>query len=284
MQKISYDDLITSIASLVNQRIHDLLPQNNNRLTQAMHYSALSPGKRLRPFILFTTSQIWKVDQEHALRVAAVLEIIHSYSLIHDDLPAMDNDDYRRGMPSCHKKFDEAAAILAGDALLTLAFEILADEKTHPDSNIRCELIKILSSRIGTEGIAGGQMLDLIYEKEHITNYDQLVNAQYMKTAKLFMACCEMGAALGYASAEEKLHLSNYAKNFGLAFQFIDDLADINDNKPLNNNNIVKLIGKEHTLEKSKEFIEKAHNEISFFKEKGELLSQLAYSLLDPPK
>ncbi len=276
----SYNSLIEKTIELVDQQIAALLPKGQDRLLQAMRYSALSSGKRLRPFILIRTAEIFNVKPEYSLRVAAALEITHSYSLIHDDLPAMDNDDLRRGLPSCHKKFDEATAILAGDALLTLAFEIIADKSTHPDAAIRCELIKILTSSIGSDGMAGGQMLDLIYEKEVNADYLQIVNAQYMKTARLFMACCEIGATLGYASSKEKEHLSEYGRNFGLAFQFIDDLEDIEKAKPLSNNNIVKLIGKEKTLLEAQDFIAKARKKIEIFADKNFFLDKLASQLL----
>lgn len=279
--EVSFDESIAKTIELVDKEILSLLPKGDDRLSQAMRYSVLSPGKRLRPFILLRSSEIWDVKPEYALRAAAAIEIVHSYSLIHDDLPAMDNDDYRRGLLSCHKKFDEAAAILAGDALLTLAFEILINKKTHPDSNIRCELVRILASSIGTTGIAGGQMIDLIYEREISADYQQLVHMQYMKTAKLFMACCEMGAVLGNASKSDISNILEYAKNFGLAFQFIDDLDDVSESKPLSNNNVVKLIGSERTLVASKKFVEEACNKIATFGNKGILLNELAVKLLD---
>lgn len=277
---VSLNELIIQNAKLIDQHIDSLLPKGDDRLSQAMRYSALSPGKRLRPFLLLKTAEIWNVPEKYSLRAASAIEIIHSYSLIHDDLPAMDNDDFRRGMPSCHKKFDEAAAILAGDALLTLAFEILADEKTHPDPKIRCELVRILATSIGTEGIAGGQMLDLIYEREILAEYQQLVHVQYMKTAKLFMACCEMAAVLGNADSLSKQHLLDYAKNFGLAFQFIDDLADVADDKPLNNNNVVKFIGHDQTFLASKKFIESACNSLNLVDKQAVLLKELANNLI----
>ena len=277
----SYEKLVAETIRLVDQKITDLLPHDQSRISQAMRYSALSTGKRLRPFILICTANIFDVKSEHSIRAAAAVEIIHSYSLIHDDLPAMDDDDLRRGMPSCHKKFDEATAILAGDALLTLAFEVLSDEATHPDATVRCELIKILASSIGSNGMAGGQMLDLIYEKENIADYSQLIEMQYMKTAKLFMACCEMGAALGYATTDLKNNLLEYGRNFGLAFQFIDDLEDIPKQIPLNSNNIVQLIGEKETFLAAKEFIEKSRKELKNFADKGLFLDTLASKLLD---
>lgn len=276
----SYEALIAQTIELVDQKIANLLPKGQERISQAMRYSALSPGKRLRPFILMRSADIFNVPLEYSVRVAAAIEITHSYSLIHDDLPAMDDDDFRRGMPSCHKKFDEATAILAGDALLTIAFEILSHESTHPDPAIRCELVRILAESIGFGGMAGGQMLDLIYEKETSTNYSQLVEVQYMKTARLFMACCEMGAALGSASEKEKKHLLEYGKNFGLAFQFIDDLEDVSQEKPLSNNNVVQVIGEEQTLEEAKNFINRSREKIKIFSDKNIFLDKLASQLL----
>ena len=277
--RLSIDQLLQEIGQLVDQQISVLLPKGQDKLERAMRYSALSSGKRLRPFMLVNVADIWNVERKYSLKVAAVIEIIHSYSLIHDDLPAMDNDDFRRGMPSCHKQFDEATAILAGDSLLTLAFEILADQATHPDANIRCQLIKILAENIGSSGMAGGQIWDLLYEREVIANYPQLVNMQWMKTAKLFMACCQMGAVMGYAPVDVQQHILKYAENFGLAFQFIDDLADLEQQKPLNNNNIVKLIGPEETIRAARKFIEAACEEISCLAEKGIYLELLVKNI-----
>lgn len=277
---LSINPSLLDIATLVDNKILSLLPKPIDKLSEAMHYSALSSGKRLRPFMLISTADIWQVEREYSLRVAAAIEIIHSYSLIHDDLPAMDNDDYRRGLPSCHKKFDESTAILAGDCLLTLAFEILADPKTHPDPEIRCKLITILAENIGTQGMAGGQVWDLIYEKEELSNYSDLLRMQWMKTAKLFIACSQMGAVLGRGSSEERIRLYKYAENFGLAFQFIDDVEDLSEEDSLLNNNMVKLIGKEKTLSAVHKFIKEARQEISFFEERGQILDQLAAQLL----
>ena len=272
--------LLSNYCQLVDQQIESLLPSGEDKLTLAMRYSALSSGKRLRPFILLTTADMFNVDRAYSLRAAAAIEIIHSYSLIHDDLPAMDNDDFRRGMPSCHKKFDEATAILAGDSLLTLSFAILADPATHPDPAIRCNLITILAENIGAQGMAGGQMEDLVYERETLATYPQLVNMQKMKTAKLFMACCQMGAVLGKASVSNQLHLTKYAENFGLAFQFIDDLEDIKQNKPLNNNNIVKLIGEIKTIEMVNKYIADAREELKVFADNSNYLELLALHIL----
>lgn len=275
-----FDKLLIDSSRLVDHAIEALLPLQKTRLEQAMHYSALSAGKRLRPFLLLSVADMFNVERDISIRSAAVVEIIHSYSLIHDDLPAMDNDDLRRGKPSCHKKFDEATAILAGDALLTLSFEILADQQTHPNAITRCNLINILAKNIGVEGIAGGQMLDLIYEREEHANYEQITNMHWMKTSRLFIASCLMGAELGNASDEEKQHLVKFAEYFGLAFQFVDDLADVDFLKKLSDNNIVKLIGSEETKSIIKNLVSKAKNELDFFSHKSKSLNELAGQLI----
>lgn len=277
---ISIDQLLITTSEEVQQEISSLLPSSKDRLSEAMRYSALSAGKRLRPFILLATADMFEVNRSNSIRAAAAIEIVHSYSLIHDDLPAMDDDDFRRGIPSCHKKFDEATAILAGDSLLTLAFEILSDEKTHNNGEIRCLLIKTLAQNIGSTGMAGGQIYDLIYERESIASYDQILQMHWMKTARLFIASCLMGSILGSASLEAQQHLIKYGEFFGLAFQFIDDLEDVQQQKPLSNNNIVTLIGYEETKIAAIKLIAQAQEELVFFKENGKNLNDLAQLLL----
>ena len=278
---IKVEQLLKISSDSIQKILVNLLPKAEDRLSQAMRYSTLSMGKRLRPFMLVTIADMFKVDYVYSRRVAAVIEIIHSYSLIHDDLPSMDNDDYRRGNPSCHKKFDEATAILAGDSLLTLAFEILADEATHSDSLIRCNLIKILAENIGYNGIVGGQMYDLLYERELCATYQEMLNMHWMKTARLFIASCSMGATLGKASLEDHQHLIKYAEFFGLAFQFVDDLEDVSEKKELNSNNVVKLIGLEETKKEIKNLVEKARKELLNFDGKAQILDSIAAQLLE---
>jgi farnesyl diphosphate synthase len=172
-----------------------------------------------------SSARIFGVADDCAFRVAAAIECLHCYSLIHDDLPAMDNSDLRRGNPTVHKKFDEATAILAGDALLTLAFEILADPRTHEDPQVRCKLVTALSKASGANGMVGGQMLDLIAET---TNLDigAITRLQRMKTGELIAFSAEAGAILGKASVQHHNALRAYAHDLGLAFQIIDDLLD----------------------------------------------------------
>ncbi len=195
------------------------------RLWQAMRYAALSGGKRLRPFFVLQSAQLCGVSGEPALRTAAAVEMVHAYSLAHDDLPAMDDDNMRRGQPTVHRQFDEATAILAGDALQTLAFEVLSGPETHPSAEVRSELIAALAQASGAAGMAGGQMLDLGAAD---TDWDEtsVQQLQSMKTAALFACACELGAILGEAPADQRAALRTFGLNFGLAFQITDDLMD----------------------------------------------------------
>ncbi|MFN7746970.1 MAG: polyprenyl synthetase family protein [Hyphomonadaceae bacterium] len=195
------------------------------RLMSAMRYAALGGGKRLRPFLVLETGRLFGVDERCLLRVAAALECIHSYSLIHDDLPCMDDDDLRRGRPTVHIAYDEATAVLAGDALLTIAFEILADPQTHADPNIRIALVGRLAEASGARGMVGGQMMDMIAE-ELGDDIAAVTRMQRLKTGMLITYAVEVGALMGRASDEAKHALSAYAHDLGLAFQIKDDILD----------------------------------------------------------
>jgi farnesyl diphosphate synthase len=218
---------LAAIAAVVDPLMADLLPTGNGpevRLYDAMHYGALGPGKRLRPYLVVTSARLFDVPDARSLRVAAAVELLHSYSLIHDDLPAMDDDDLRRGRPTVHKAFDEAIAILAGDALLPLAFEILTDPLTHPDAGVRCALVSGLAQAVGARGMVGGQMLDLHPSPQ--ATYGDVVRMERLKTGALFAFACESGALLGQADTAARAALFAYAMDMGLAFQIIDDLLD----------------------------------------------------------
>jgi farnesyl diphosphate synthase len=195
------------------------------RLMSAMRYAALGGGKRLRPFLVLETGRLFGVDERCLLRVAAALECIHTYSLIHDDLPCMDDDDLRRGRPTVHIAYDEATAVLAGDALLTIAFEILADPQTHADPNIRIALVGRLAEASGARGMVGGQMMDMIAE-ELGDDIAAVTRMQRLKTGMLITYAVEVGALMGRASEESKHALSAYAHDLGLAFQITDDILD----------------------------------------------------------
>jgi len=194
------------------------------RLLAAMRHGLFAGGKRLRPFLVLASARLFGVEEAAALRAAAALECVHCYSLIHDDLPAMDDDDLRRGQPTAHIAFGEAAAILAGDALLTLAFEILADPRTHPDAGIRAALVLDLAHAAGGRGMAGGQMLDL--DAAGTEDEATVMRMQAMKTGALIAHAATAGAILGAAPAQDRGRLFRYGKALGAAFQIADDLLD----------------------------------------------------------
>ncbi len=231
MPAVSSDalDALAEAGRQVEHMLDILLPVSEGpeaRLHEAMRYACLNGGKRLRPFLVIEGARLFKVSENAALRVAAALEMVHCYSLVHDDLPAMDNDDLRRGLPTCHKKFDEATAILAGDALLTKAFEVLAGPATHSDPAVRCQLVWELADAAGSRGMVAGQMVDL-----QAAQYDMDVAAitrlQQMKTGRLIGFGCEAGAILGKAPAPLRQALKMYAHDLGLAFQMVDDILDV---------------------------------------------------------
>ena len=216
-------------ATAVEQELDRLLPASDGperRLHEAMRYASLGGGKRMRPFLVLTGASLFNVSPAAALRVAASIEMVHCYSLVHDDLPAMDDDDLRRGRPTCHRQFDEATAILAGDALLTKAFEVLAGPATHSDPAVRCELIGELAHGSGGWGMVAGQMVDLLAAEQHM-DMAAVTRLQQLKTGRLIGFSCEAGAILGKAAPQMRQALRNYAHDLGLAFQITDDLLDV---------------------------------------------------------
>lgn len=219
---------LTESAKTVEETLDHLLPLDDrpeSGLVEAMRYSTLGGGKRVRPFLVLTCARLFNVAESCALRVASAVEMVHCYSLIHDDLPAMDNDDLRRGQPTCHVKFDEATAILAGDALLTRAFEVLGDAATHADAQVRCALVVELARAIGVDGMVGGQVLDLMAEHANLS-IPEITRLQRLKTGALIGYSCESGAILGKAPPTARNALRAYAHDIGLAFQIVDDLLD----------------------------------------------------------
>lgn len=195
------------------------------RLLAAMRHGVLNGGKRLRPFLVLESAALFGADGEAILRVAAALECVHSYSLVHDDLPAMDDDDLRRGQPTVHKAFDEAAAILAGDALLTLAFDILADPATELDPRAKVALVAKLARAAGIGGMVGGQALDLAAERD-APDEAGIIRLQAMKTGALIRFACEAGAVAAGAPQDDVERLAEFGSAIGLAFQLADDLLD----------------------------------------------------------
>ena len=196
------------------------------RLHEAMRYAALGGGKRLRPFLAVASADLFDVPRTRSVRVGAAIELIHAYSLVHDDLPAMDDALTRRGRPSCHRQYDEATAILAGDALQSLAFDLLVDPATHPEPGVRCALVARLAAAAGPGGMCGGQMIDLLAEGRAL-DLEQIVELQRLKTGALICHACETGALLGGGSDAAREALRGYAADLGLAFQIQDDLLDV---------------------------------------------------------
>jgi farnesyl diphosphate synthase len=220
---------LIAIAEATNATLDALLPLvpgPENRVIEAMRYAALDGGKRLRPFLAVAAGDLFDVPRPRSLRAAAAVEMIHCYSLVHDDLPAMDDDDLRRGRPTVHKKFDEATAILAGDALLTEAFAVLANPATHPDGAIRANLVAELARASGVHGMVGGQMYDL-HAAEMSLDDAGLKRLQNMKTGCIIAVACRMGAVLGGANAGMVEALGQYGMDIGLAFQIADDVLDV---------------------------------------------------------
>jgi farnesyl diphosphate synthase len=226
-----FDVALAFAAETVERTMARLLPHGEGgeaRIFEAMRYSSLGGGKRLRAFFVMAGATLFKVAALSALRTASAVEFVHAYSLIHDDLPAMDDDDLRRGKPSCHKQFDEATAILAGDALQALAFEVLAHEDTHGDPAVRMTLVAELAKAAGAHGMVGGQMLDLLAETQGPDrSLGTITRLQRLKTGALISFACSAGAILGKAAEPSRAALAAYAHDLGLAFQIVDDLLDV---------------------------------------------------------
>jgi farnesyl diphosphate synthase len=228
----AFQPALVHAADATEQTMELLLPRSESgeaRVLDAMRYSSLGGGKRLRAFFVLAGATLFKVSPTSALRAASAIEFVHAYSLIHDDLPAMDDDDLRRGKPSCHKQFDEATAILAGDALQALAFEVLAHPDTHGDATVRTMLITELARAAGAQGMVGGQMLDMLAEEKGAEplSIGAITHLQRLKTGALFSFSCTAGAILGKAPDQMRAALAAYAHDVGLAFQIADDLLDV---------------------------------------------------------
>jgi farnesyl diphosphate synthase len=273
----------------VDVTLEQLLPARHDpesRLMDAVRYATLSGGKRIRPFLVMSSAALFGVSKPFALRVAAAIEMVHCYSLIHDDLPAMDNDDLRRGLPTCHVKFDEATAILAGDALLARAFEVIAEPATHPDPRVRSDLVGDLAKAAGAEGMVGGQMLDLLAEQMPL-EIAEITRLQRMKTGALIAFACEAGAVLGKASDSARHALRAYAHDLGLAFQIVDDLLDVEGNdeevgkrtrkdQGAGKATFVSVLGVERARAQSDMLAQQAVQHLEIFSESAEPLRALA--------
>ena len=286
---------VKETAAEVAAELDRLLPVPNTpekRVVEAMRYSALATGKCLRPFLVLQSAELFGVERAKALRVAVALEMVNCYSLIHDDLPAMDNDDMRRGQPTCHKKFDEATAILAGDGLLTRAFGVIAADECLFEPALRCQLIAELSKAAGMTGMIGGQMLDILAEGMDDMDLPEIIRLQQMKTGRLFAFACEAGAIMGKASYEDRQVLKSYARDIGLAFQITDDILDaegdeetmgkaVRKDLDAHKATFISLLGIDKAKEQADALSYQAIASLEGFDEKADLLRDLARFIVE---
>jgi len=256
------------------------------RLYQAMRHAAIGGGKRLRPLLVRAAADLFHIDRMPALRVGVAIECIHVYSLIHDDMPCMDDDDLRRGRPTVHKAFDEATAVLAGDSLQTLAFEVIADGQTHPDPFVRVELTAELAKAAGAVGMAGGQMMDIAAETADF-DLAAVTRLQQLKTGALIGFCLEAGAILGHVPPEGRRPIRAYARDIGLAFQIADDLLDVEGQVDLTGKAVgkdaaqgkatfVSLLGPDRARQQAEMLVDQAIGHLAGFGSEATLLRTIA--------
>jgi farnesyl diphosphate synthase len=277
------------VAGAVGMTLSALLPLPagpESRALDAMRYGALGAGKRLRPFLVVASGDLFDVAHDFSLRVAAAAEMVHCYSLIHDDLPCMDDADLRRGRPSVHRQYDEATAVLAGDALLTLAFEVLAVPATHVDAEVRSELVRALAAAAGPAGMVGGQAIDLSASAQDL-DPAAITRMQSLKTGAMIGFCCEAGAILGHADPPKRHALKAYAHDLGLAFQIADDLLDaegasqdlgkpVRQDKARGKATLVEVMGAERARAQAGMLAGQARRHLDIFGRKAQLLQDLA--------
>lgn len=288
------DQRLTARAEAVSKAMERHLatvPGPRDRVIEAMRYAALSGGKRLRPFLVMETAALFDVGDAESLSAAMAVEMIHCYSLVHDDLPAMDDSDLRRGRPTAHKAFDEATAILAGDGLLTEAFAVLAAPGCHPDPAVRVELAGALATAAGAAGMVGGQMIDISPERENL-DLGGITELQSLKTGALIKFSCEAGAILGRADGASRQALIGYAEAIGLAFQIADDLLDALSTpeelgKPTGQDAVmhkatfVGQLGLDGARDKAQSLVDDACNRLEIFAEKAEILRDAARFIIE---
>ncbi|WP_394713484.1 polyprenyl synthetase family protein [uncultured Roseibium sp.] len=276
----------TVLEDILSAEVREGETERPERLLAAMRHAALGGGKRLRPILVMEAAALFGRDDQGVALTAAALEMIHCYSLVHDDLPAMDDDDLRRGLPTVHKAFDEATAILAGDALLTLAFDVITDDEVHPDPSVRLRLNRDLARASGIGGMAGGQMFDLESEGRDRTE-TEILKLQAMKTGALLRYACRAGAILSDASEENIDRLTRFGEIIGLAFQLADDLLDVEASPEVTGKatgkdaaagkaTLVGLFGVEKTRKELNALLGQAEELLAPFGEKAGMLSEIA--------
>ncbi len=280
---------MSETAQSVEAVLDDLLPSGDGpeaRLFEAMRYATLGGGKRLRPFLVAASADLFDVPRENSLRAGAAVELVHCYSLVHDDLPAMDDDELRRGRPTCHIAYDDATAILAGDGLLTLAFEVLAGKATHASPAIRCALVAELASAAGGQGMVGGQMFDLAAE-DITLGLEEIRRLQALKTGRLFNFSCLAGVILGDGSPPARKAMRDYAHDLGLAFQIADDLLDhegdetelgkkVGKDAQAGKATFVSILGAHEARVEAKRLAGRAASHLDLFAGKADLLRNVA--------
>ena len=282
-------DALAAAAAEVERALDELLtiPEGAEaRVVEAMRYAVLGGGKRMRAFMVMETATMFGVDRRCSARVAASVEMLHAYSLVHDDLPAMDDDDLRRGKPSTHIAFDEATAILAGDALQTRAFEVLAEHDTHSNPDARCELVLALAAASGARGMVGGQMIDIASEGLELTA-DEIGRLQALKTGRLIQYAAEAGAILGRANQMQRHLLASYGRDVGAAFQIADDILDVEGtaedvgkatgkDAAAGKATLVSILGLERARSQADALAEQAAHHLDSFGDKAQHLRALA--------
>ncbi|HPF23767.1 MAG: polyprenyl synthetase family protein [Hyphomonas sp.] len=291
---VDFEQRLKEVADKVTVALDQLIPPASGpeaNLMRAMRHAALANGKRMRPFFLLEAGAMFEAPEKSLLRAAAALECVHCYSLVHDDLPCMDDDDYRRGQPTVHKAFDEATAVLAGDALLTLAFKILASNETHPDADVRVMLIERLADASGARGMVGGQMIDML-ESDSPRDLNTITRMQRLKTGALISYATEAAGILGRAREHERSALAGFSNDLGLAYQIADDLLDatgdeetvgkaLAKDEDAGKANFVTILGVDGARQRVRLLAAQAKEHLAIFREKANILLHSVDFVLD---